>query len=296
MSQKLTDRFLGQSQVRLWLSVFWLAFTFSLTVWWWIFGFRQLHRLQSLIPIEQFERSHRMLLWEGAILIGTVFVGGVSLVILANRDRIRHEQMKLFFGNFAHDLKTSMSRLRLQTEMDEKEPPNRQAMSKLRDNINRLDLQLENSLWVARGESQELLPQNLKISNVLSVLRAEWPELEISLEKEAVVFADEQALRSVLRNLVQNASLHGGATRVQVMVAGAKESLRLSIVDNGKGYDGDWSKLGRVFLSPKAQHGNGLGLYLTRFLVEKMNGHIGFLPGEKGGFISSLELPAGGQE
>lgn len=289
----MSKRLISQSQFRLWLSVFWLVFTFSLTVWWWIFGFKQLHRLADLIPQQQFERSHRMLLWEGTILIGTVFMGGVSLVVLANRDRVRHEQTKLFFGNFAHDLKTSMSRLRLQTEMFLEDPSDNQAMNLMRENINRLDLQLENSLWVARGEEQVLLKKNLKISSILSYLRAEWPELEISLEKEATVYADEQALRSVFRNLVQNASLHGGATRVQVKVSESKNAVTISISDNGKGYDGDWKTLGKVFLSPKAQHGNGLGLYLTRFLVEKMNGHIRFQPGDKGGFISNLELPAG---
>src|SRR6185312_16564845 len=194
MSQKI----LAQSQIRLWLSVFWLVFTFSLTVWWWIFGFRQLHRLAVQIPPEQFTKDHRMLLWEGAILIGTVFLGGVSLVILANRDRVRHEQTKLFFGNFAHDLKTSMARLRLQTEMHLEDPSDAASMSRLIENINRLDLQLENSLWVARGEEQKLHLRDLKISDILSYLRSEWPELEISLEKEAVVLADEQALRSVL--------------------------------------------------------------------------------------------------
>jgi signal transduction histidine kinase len=289
----MSGRLVSQSQFRLWLSVFWLVFTFSLTVWWWIFGFKQLHRLADLIPQQQFDRSHSMLLWEGLVLIGTVFMGGVSLVVLANRDRVRHEQTKLFFGNFAHDLKTSMSRLRLQTEMFLDDPSDKQAMTLMRENINRLDLQLENSLWVARGEDQILLPKNLKISNILSYLRAEWPELEISLEKEVTVFADEQALRSVFRNLVQNASLHGQATRVQVKVSEDKNTVTLSISDNGKGYDGDFKTLGKVFLSPKAQHGNGLGLYLTRFLVEKMNGSIRYQAGESGGFISHLELPAG---
>lgn len=289
MSQKL----LAQSQIRLWLSVFWLVFTFSLTVWWWIFGFRQLRRLAAQIPPDQFVRDHRMLLWEGAILIGTVFLGGVSLVILANRDRIRHLQTKLFFGNFAHDLKTSMSRLRLQTEMHLEDPSDAKGMSRLIENINRLDLQLENSLWVARGEEQNLHFQNLKISDVLSYLRSEWPELEISLEKDAVITADEQALRSVLRNLVQNASLHGEASRIQVNVSEEKNKVILTILDNGKGYQGDWKKLGKTFLSPKAQHGNGLGLYLTRFLVERMHGQIQFAQGRQGGFESKLRLPQG---
>jgi signal transduction histidine kinase len=289
MSQKI----LAQSQIRLWLSVFWLVFTFSLTVWWWIFGFRQLHRLAAQIPPDQFVRDHRMLLWEGAILIGTVFLGGVSLVILANRDRVRHQQTKLFFGNFAHDLKTSMSRLRLQTEMHLEDPSDAKGMTRLVENINRLDLQLENSLWVARGEEQSLHFQNLKISEVLSYLRSEWPELEISLEKDAVIWADEQALRSVLRNLVQNASLHGGASRIQVNVQEEKNKVILSILDNGKGYQGDWRKLGKTFLSPKAQHGNGLGLYLTRFLVERMYGQIQFAQSSLGGFESKLRLPQG---
>jgi signal transduction histidine kinase len=284
---------MSQTRLRLWLSVFWLAFTFSLTVWWWIFGFRQLHRLAGQIPVEQFERSHRMLLWEGSILIGAVFLGGVSLVILANRDRVRHEQMKLFFGNFAHDLKTSMARLRMQTEFLQEDPADAVAMNRLRENIQRLDLQLENSLWVARGEQQTLHFRSLKLSDILSSLRSEWPELEISLEKEALVLADEQAFRSVLRNLVQNALLHGRATRLQIKVEEEQGFVALTISDNGQGFQGNWEKLGKAFLAPKAQHGNGLGLYLTRFLVERMRGQITFSASSSGGFESKVRFPRG---
>lgn len=272
------------------LSLFWFLFTISLVIWWWVFALQQLDLLTGVLNQHKFESLQRMLFWEGAVLVSAVFLGGLTLLVLTNRELARNRRLRSFFSNFTHDLKTSITRLRLRTEVLAEKMEGTE-FEKLMMEVNRLDLQLENSLWIARGQEDRLLPQNVKLSQVIGALRVEWPELEIKLLQDATVSADLQALKSILRNLLQNSSLHGAATCVDVAVKIEKRSASIVVSDNGSGYSGDRTQLGLNLLKSRSEKGNGLGLYLTKDLLNRMNGKIHFLETDKG-FSVQLLLPA----
>ncbi len=271
----MSFRTLSQSKFRYYLSIAWLVFTCALTFWWWLHGLLQLEAMAAFMTADKFERTHRMLMSEGTFFLATIFIGGVSLVVLAKKDYQRHEQIRLFFANFAHDLKTSMARLRIQSDLL-KDQWTEQGMVRLSDHLNQLDLQLENSLWVARGDKQNFHFQNKKLSSILSSVRIEWPEVEISLEQDVVLSCDDLALKSVFRNILQNAVFHAQAKKIDIKVKNQDSYVTLLISDDGSDFKGDVAQLGKNFIQPKSAHGNGLGLYLTRFLIEKMNGSIEF--------------------
>lgn len=230
-----------------------------------------------------------MLLWEGSSLLGFILVGGAALLFLTNRERMRNLRLRLFFSNFSHDLKTSLSRLRIRTEVLAQNQ-NNQDLQELLAEASRLDLQLENSLWVARGEEQKLDRKEISLSDLIGRLRAEWPDLEIHLDRNAKVVVDPLAIRSVLRNLFQNSWQHGQATRVEIQVESIKsKTIRLLIRDNGKGFSGNLDKLGQELNPGKEFDGNGIGLFLSRFLMIRMKGNLDFLQSEKG-FAVRLSL------
>lgn len=283
---------LSQSRLRFYLSIVWFVLIGALTTWWWLLSLRQLETTKSLLSSEDFARSHRMIMSEGLFFLVAVIAGGIGLIILAKKDLERHEQIRLFFGNFAHDLKTSISRLRLQSDLL-RDGFDQQTLNRLGENMNQLDLQLENSLWVARGETQAMHLQDVKISKIFSVIRSEWPEIEISMTSDASVYADELALRSVFRNLIQNAVIHGKATKVQLVIKKIDHHYEIQFQDNGQAFNGDLEQLGKNFIQPKSSHGNGLGLYLTRFLVDKLSGKIHFTLGQASQLMVLVILPKG---
>ncbi len=283
---------LSQSRLRFYMSIMWLVLIGALTTWWWLLSLRQLETTKSLLSVEEYTRSHRMIMSEGLFFLLAVIVGGIGLILLAKKDLERHEQIRLFFGNFAHDLKTSISRLRLQSDLL-RDGFDQQTLNRLGENMNQLDLQLENSLWVARGETQAMHLQDVKISKIFSVIRSEWPEIEISMTSDAAVYADELALRSVFRNLIQNAVIHGKATKVQLVVKKVDGHFEIQFQDNGEAFVGDLEQLGKHFIQPKSSHGNGLGLYLTRFLVDKLSGQIQFKLGQNSQLMVLVILPKG---
>lgn len=283
---------LSQSRLRYYMSVLWFVLIAALTTWWWLLSLRQLEAMKSLMSADEYARSHRMIMSEGLFFLLAVIVGGAGLILLAKKDLERQEQIRLFFGNFAHDLKTSISRLRLQSDLL-RDSFDQQTLIRLGENMNQLDLQLENSLWMARGETQVLHLQDVKISKIFSVIRSEWPEIEISMTSDAAVYADELALRSVFRNLIQNAVIHGKATKVQLVVKKVDGYYAIRFQDNGQAFVGDLEQLGKNFIQPKSSHGNGLGLYLTRFLVDKLSGKIQFTLGQNSQLMVLVILPQG---
>ncbi|MGZ3692320.1 MAG: sensor histidine kinase [Pseudobdellovibrio sp.] len=286
----MSEKTIHSAKIKLGLSLFWFLFTFSLVVWWWFFALRQLDLLVEVLQPEKYTRIKSMLVWEGAVLVLAVFFGGLVLVILTNREQVRNERLRKFFSNFTHDLKTSLTRLRLRTEVlaEKNSSPEFQ---KLLDEAARLDLQLENSLWVARGDSQRLLKENIKLSSIIGSLRVEWPEIEVKLYQDVDITADGQALKSVFRNILQNSWLHGQAKKIEIKPVQDKKFWRIEIKDDGKGFSGDLTQLGSQLLKSKSDKGNGLGLFLTQDLVERMSGEIQFLKSEQG-FLVHILLPA----
>lgn len=264
------------------LAILWFAFTFSLVAWWWIFF---LIRFQNTNP-------HRMFAWEGSILLGAILIGGVALIVFSYRDQKRHQRLRFFFSTFSHDIKTSIARLRLQAEVLEEDlhGNNNPVMKRLIQDIQRLDLQLENSLLLANLEEGRLLTEEVSLSDILAHLRNEFSDLTLELEKEARIRGDRRALLSVFRNLLQNAVLHGKATTVRIKVRPAGDRLELTIEDDGLGFKGDLNKLGSEILISTDSRGNGIGLLLTKRLLQKMNGDIRFESKENSGFQSILRV------
>jgi hypothetical protein len=183
--------------------------------------------------------------------------------------------------------------LRLQAEVLEEDPQikSQPVLKRLIQDIQRLDLQLENSLLLANLEGGQLLQEEFSLSQVLSQLRNEFPELSIELEKEAFIRGDRRAFVSVLRNLLHNSVAHGKATLLQIKIKSRDGgNLELSLRDNGLGYKGNLSKLGAEILMSQSSTGNGIGLHITKRLVRKMRGDIEFSSQPNDGFQSKLTM------
>lgn len=272
-----------RSHLKTVLAIIWFAFTFALVTWWWIF---------FLLKLEG-ARQHRMIAWEGSILLGSILIGGIALIVFTFRDKKRHDRLRFFFSTFSHDIKTSIARLRLQAEVLEEDlqgnsPP---VMKRLIADIQRLDLQLENSLLLANVEESPLLHEEISLSGLLSSLRIEFSDLSVELEREATIHGDRRGFMSVVRNLLQNSVLHGKATTVRIKVKVISDSrLELTFEDDGLGFKGASRKLGSELLNSKDSRGNGIGLLLTKRLMQKMRGDVRFESAENAGFKSILHM------
>ncbi len=287
----------GRDRVKILLVALWVTFTVTLAAWWMIFGLRQLDLLSQFHAeqADRLQRQYQMLLWEGGILIASLVGGGIALYYYAKREQKRHAQVEEFFAAFTHDAKTALASLRLQAESLKEDlgtSPNPLLDRLLQDTL-RLQLQLENSLFLANLPTGRLLNEPVRIGQIVDALRYHWPDLSIIQKGDGVVSGDTRALESVLTNLIHNAVTHGEAAEIRITAEpGGTGRLILRVVDNGRGFPGDFKQLGRLFVRHARGSGSGVGLYISRQLLRRMNANLRFAPGAEGGFIAELDMPS----
>ncbi len=289
------------------LGLAWMVFNLSLAAWWLIFGLRQIDFVQMttahIAPehaghVADFVRQQRMLISEGSILIVSLVAGGGALLYYIIRERKRGNQIRAFFATFSHELKTSIASLRLQVESladDFASSPSNPLFARLVKDSVRLEIQLENSLHLSQIDSNRFFLENLDLKRMLSSLEHQWPETRLEVVGNPVLRADHRAFETVVKNLIQNAIIHGGAKRVTFTIKNAENSrIALRVADDGAGFQGDFAQLGKLFVRHNSKSGSGVGLFLVRTLVERMGGDTHFVPREAGnGFDVEIELPKG---
>lgn len=284
-------------------AVVWLLFSVALAVWWLVFGLAQIDRISDLAgsaPPEltkEIARRHRMLVSEGATLIVLLLVGGAALLNLVRRETLNARRLREFFASFTHDLKTSLASLRLQAESLEEdlrestEPSQAKLVRRLVKDTVRLELQLENSLLLASPDDRSrFFLEAIELKTLLNSMTHHWPDLRFEISGQAKIYADHRAVESIVKNLLQNAVVHGRATHVRARIETKSGFAVLRIEDDGSGFKGDLQKLGVMFERHGTSSGSGLGLYLAKSLAERLNGELRFCESDSG-FVVEIDLP-----
>lgn len=102
-------------------------------------------------------------------------------------------------------------------------------------------------------------------------------DIEIE-EKEIICNLDQNAYARVINNIIQNAVEHSKTKKIQISIKENKRKIFITIKDFGVGIEPDDLEhiFDRLYKCDKARNkvGSGLGLYITKELIEKMNGCI----------------------
>jgi len=139
-------------------------------------------------------------------------------------------------------------------------------------------------------------------ARVIESAQVHSPEtISLSLDVDGTpkISCDENKLRQVLVNLVDNAVKYSpGGGRVELRVRNGNGSCVIDVVDEGLGIPpGERERIFEKFyrLDPDQTHGvggSGLGLYIVRELVERMDGRLSVESELGKGSRFTLELPA----
>ena len=268
------------------MAVTWLVFTVSLASWWLSVGLTLTNR-------------HRMFMWEGATFIVMLVAGGVAIVLAIRREHRRRQAVETFFMSFTHDLKTSLSSVQLQAEglrEDWPEAAPREPLDRLLQDTVRLQIQLENSLFVAQPDGR-LLRERVEIAPAIARLAQDWPELTVTTTGEGQALADARAFEAVIRNVLQNSVVHGEASRVDARIARIEgQRVRIVLTDDGRGVPADQlGRLGQPFTRAGETSGTGVGLFVCGQLVSRMGGRMSYQsPANGRGLGVTVELPEAG--
>lgn len=267
------------------LVILWLVTSLALASWWLIFGLSQIDRIGSLqnacpqlSSAHDVLKQHRMLLSEGSSLFVLLLMGGLGLLYAIRIEIKRAERLRSFFLAVNHDAKTALASLRLQTEALQSELQGSALKISeriVKDSV-RLELQLNNSLIFSQDDQGELFIEEVKLNKMIESLKYQWPETHFHFNQDAIVKSDKRALDSIIKNLVQNALVHGKAKNVYIDISSDLGELKLKFTDDGVGFKGNLKDLGKLFKRHSNTSGSGIGLYLVRELCQRMQGRVQF--------------------
>jgi signal transduction histidine kinase len=232
--------------------------------------------------------------WEGAFFLA-VLVGSMSVVLRALRSQSElNRRQGEFLATVSHELKSPLSSLRLSAEtLSLRDPPAEQRLvlvQRLLQDLGRLERLIGNILDTSRlsepatRTSPEAFSLATAVESTLAEMATPAAEHQTTLVNdvpaELQVYADREGVRTVLRNLLDNAvrATAKGTVLVTARAAGAR--TRLEVQDNGAGFAPDvasrlFDKFYRADASTRAQRGGtGLGLYLVRRYVELDGGSV----------------------
>ena len=223
--------------------------------------------------------------------------------LLENNQRIlaeyrkKEDSMRKMLSNISHDLKTPLTvvlgyieTINLDKGMhsDEKEVLLEKVHDKtieVIDLINKFfDLaKLESgdkNISLTRININEVCRKN--ILNFYDILNSKGFEVDINIpKKDLYVFGNEEALDRILNNLISNAVKYGNdGNFIGLSIKENEKFIYIHVIDKGKGIEED--KIDKVFermytledSRNRFFQGSGLGLTITKRLVEKMNGEI----------------------
>ena len=245
-------------------------------------------------------RAHpRVLSVHGTPLSGSPPPGAV-LVFHDVTDLRRLERMRQdFVANVSHELKTPLASIKAYTEtlLDwalHDESVNERFLRRIDEQAERLNLLIMDLLSLARLESGQNIYEHgpLVLAPCISSCvethrdRAEAKRLTLALDlgplgDSVLVLADEEAVRQILDNLIDNAIKYtpeGGSVWVRCRLE--ELSVSLEVADSGLGIPRD--DLPRVFerfyrvdkARSRELGGTGLGLSIVKHLVQSIGGQI----------------------
>jgi signal transduction histidine kinase len=220
-----------------------------------------------------------------------------ELIDEAAQVRAREEATRLkedFLSSAAHDLKTPLTGivtqaqlLRRRAERDPSAPPDRIGLDRLLEQSHRLKNLVLELLDVSRLEHGSLVGERQEVDLaglVRSLARqdqARWQRVRVRADQPVHASVDVPRFEQVITNLVENALKYSPHyAPVSVSVWAENDTARLSVRDEGIGIPTEDQPL--VFerfhrgrnVDDRRFAGMGLGLYITRGIVQQHGGKI----------------------
>jgi signal transduction histidine kinase len=210
----------------------------------------------------------------------------------------------------SHEIKNPMMIIRAAGERIEKKYEDPEA-SFIVEEVSRLDNIVSGYLsFAGGGVSLNLAPVDpvaigrKVIDEFRPQFEAQGIELKVDIDENLPhVSADRIGLRQVIINLLLNAmqavsgeDYHPTQKLVSTTIRRAGDTIKICISDNGPGIKpSQREKLFEPFFTTKTQ-GSGLGLYLSRRIIEQHRGRIGVSSDDRGLTTFTVTLPIGEQE
>jgi two-component system, OmpR family, osmolarity sensor histidine kinase EnvZ len=207
----------------------------------------------------------------------------------------------VMLAGISHDLRTPLSRLRLETEMSVTDPD---AQAHMVADIEQLDAIIDKFLDYARPDHVRLKSVSLnEVVEACLFAFKDRPDMKFNLDlpDNLAVKADEVELGRVISNLVENARRYGktpatGVTVIDIAARAREQWILIKVRDHGQGVPPEHlSSLTKPFFRGDAARtaatGAGLGLSIVERTIRRMGGKFALANSSSGGLSARIQLP-----
>lgn len=203
-----------------------------------------------------------------------------------------------FISTVSHELRTPLTSIRgfaqtMLSSWDKIDDENKKKfIGIIEEQSNRLINLVENMLSVTKLQSDkdDLIFKEVSvkpvIETVISIVKNQYPDHKFEMKinnKTPRILVDSDKFHQIMTNLIENAAKYSEpntTVTIETDVCDKFDYLSVSVTDTGIGikeedFDKIFDKFSRIDnpLTRKVQ-GSGLGLFITKNLVEKMDGKI----------------------
>lgn len=196
----------------------------------------------------------------------------------------------------SHDLRTPITRLRLQCEFVDDES----TRAKMLGELAHMESMVESVLHFLRNSRTRRQAIALDLATSLQAICDQFVDTgrEVGYHgpDHAVIHAHPEDLHRALTNLIDNAVLHGGKADVKLTLT--KPTLTIAIEDDGPGIpDAHKQAMFEPFVRGDTARGMndktgfGLGLSIARAVIEAHRGSLTLLDREPHGLVAQVILP-----
>ena len=206
------------------------------------------------------------------------------------------EQRTLMLAGVSHDLRTPLTRIKLQLEMLSKNRENEELLKDVDEMQYMLETYLDFSQTVSSEESS-LVNINKLIEEVIDTSKDENKFIIFKpLKKNEINHKCKYiALKRCIINIINNAKAYGD--KIIIKLSESDNEININIEDNGPGIsEKDYQKALKPFQrldSSRNQNiaGSGLGLSISQDIIKTLDGDLNLSKSEMGGLKVEINLP-----
>lgn len=239
------------------------------------------------------------------VIFCTIVILGFCLNALVAYDFIRNQRK--FFSFASHELRTPLSIISGNTELalrKERQPEEyKETLDIIKNETDWMSRLVSNLLIIFRNQAGTEKINRCRfnfgelVMEAASSLKKRYPTKSITLKlpDDIEIYADADRIKQAVNNLLENAARYTVADgKINISLASEANRFILEVSDNGKGIDEKLQK--KIFdafyrLEKEENEGMGLGLAITKWIVEAHKGNIKVVSEDGKGAIFTVILP-----
>jgi signal transduction histidine kinase len=140
-------------------------------------------------------------------------------------------------------------------------------------------LQFDKAMQLSRIERGGILSlSKIELKNFIQRETSKYKamQFQLNISEDIHIMADEFALQTILRNLIDNTKKHRSNVDKIIHISCEQQDhlIQITYNDHGEAFTGDLKQLGQLFYKFNSSNGTGIGLYIIKKLTTSMGGQL----------------------